>query len=369
MEKIMGSNRKIKILFILKNFSRSGGVEKVTLNLANQLLDQGHEVGLYIMDGTKIPTNILSQYKTFIGNKGGIKGVVKYFLHLSNYINCGQYNLVISAKEQANLLNSLVSLINRNFAPVYTRHCAFDVSEQDLSVNNIARLYAFYGKTRGKIVAVSDDLAKYMMTRIPKIKDKIISCPNPVVSDSLYLKASTNTNNFEINKPYMCAVGRLCEQKGFDLLLESYRFAMDENSNLPDLIIVGEGPDLNMLKEQCIYLGIQNNVHFTGYTTNPYFIMENSELFLLSSRHEGLPTVLIEALAIQKNIVAFDCPTGPHEILEGGKYGSLVAIGNTKGFAKSINYLLKNPMNIPADAVERYKYKSSSDAYLALAIN
>ena len=164
--------KKVKILFVLKNFSRSGGVEKITLNLANQFLHQGHEVGLYIMDGSDIPTEQLSDFVTFIGNKGGSKGIVKYFMHLSHYIKIGRYNLVISAKEQANLLTFLTSLVNKKFMPVYTRHSSFDVSEQELSASSIAKLYSLYGKGRGKVVAVSNDLAKYMKCMIPKIEQK-----------------------------------------------------------------------------------------------------------------------------------------------------------------------------------------------------
>jgi glycosyltransferase involved in cell wall biosynthesis len=97
--------------------------------------------------------------------------------------------------------------------------------------------------------------------------------------------------------------------------------------------------------------------------------MSNSELFLLSSRNEGLPTVLIEALALKKNIVAFDCPTGPDEVLQHGKYGTLVPVGDIEFFAKSINQLLNNPIEIPENAIEKYTFEKSSNAYLALVNN
>ena len=94
--------------------------------------------------------------------------------------------------------------------------------------------------------------------------------------------------------------------------------------------------------------------------------MANSEIFLLSSRHEGLPTVLIEALALQTNIVSFDCPTGPKEILQNGQFGALVSVGDVQGFANNINKLLKEPMDIPKSAIEQYTYEKSAEAYIAL---
>jgi glycosyltransferase involved in cell wall biosynthesis len=366
LNNIPNKAKPIKILFVLKNFSRSGGVEKITLNLAHQLKEQGYDVGIFIMNGVSVSTEKFNGFSTFIGDNGGVKGILKYTMHLACFIKNGQYSLVVSAKEQANLLTFLASIFNKNFTPIYTRHCAFDVSDQELSVKNITRLYSLYSKGRGKIVAVSTDLANYIKQKLPKAANKVYCCPNPVVNYTLFEKSVNNSDNFKHNKPYMCAVGRLCEQKGYDLLLTSYKIAMDENSDIPDLLIVGEGSDLDELTLQRKNLNLEEKVHFTGFTTNPYYIMTNSELFLLSSRHEGLPTVLIEALALQKNIVAFDCPTGPKEILQNGKYGTLVPVDDVHEFAKSINELLKNPIEIPESAIEQYTYEKSSNAYLAL---
>ena len=357
---------KVKVLFVLKDALRGCGVTKVTLNLATQLKEQGHNVGIYIMDGSNGQLEQFKPFATFIGNNGGVKGILKYSIHLAKFIKNEQYSLVVSAKEQANILTYCASLLNGLFTPIYTRHCAFDVSDQELSVKNITRLYNLYSKGRGKIVAVSNDLANYIKQQLPKAANKIYFCPNPVVNHTLFEKSVNNTDNFSHNKPYMCAVGRLCEQKGFDLLLTSYKLASDENPNLPDLLIVGEGPDLDILSEQRKSLNLEDKVHFTGFTTNPYYVMANSEIFLLSSRHEGLPTVLIEALALQKNIVSYDCPTGPREILQNGKYGALVKVGDVQGFATNINKLLNNPIEIPKSAIEKYTYEKSAEAYLAL---
>lgn len=357
---------KPNVLFVLKDFLRSGGVEKVTLNLANEFANQGNKVGIFIMDAGTIDAELFSKFDTYFGNSGGLSGIAKYTFKLSEFIKKGKYELVISAKEQANLLNYATKIFCKGYTPVYTRHCAFDVSDQDLSVSQIANLYKLYGKGRGSIVAISDDLTKYIQKQIPQIRSRVSFCPNPVVNEKLYKLASINTDNFVHPRPYLCAVGRLCEQKGFDLLLKIYRYALNENENLPDLVIVGEGEDLKQLEVLRAELNLKDKVFFHGYSSNPYYIINNSELYLLSSRHEGLPTVLIEALALKKAIVAFDCPTGPREILQDGKFGDLIPIGDLKQFAKSINQKLISPNYLNGDEVLKYTFKSSAKAYLAL---
>lgn len=366
MEHKLSENKKINVLFVLKNFSRSGGVEKITLNLIDELARQGYKVGVFIMDGKGVAADRFSTINHFIGCEGGILGIIKHTNKLSRFIKDGKYDLVISAKEQANLLNFIVKLINRKFTPVYTRHCAFNVSDQDLTVNQIKMLYNLYSFGRGKVVAVSNDLAKYIEEEIPRLSNKVYVCPNPVIHPKLHEMALTNTDHFIHNKPYICAVGRLCEQKGFDVLLNIYKMALADNPDIPDLIIVGEGSDLASLNKLKQKLNLDGKVYFSGYTENPYYIINNSLLFLLSSRHEGLPTVLIEALALKKSIVSFDCPTGPREILNDGEYGVLVPENDVSTFAFSINKLLTSPKVLTGFEAINYTSERSLASYLAL---
>jgi len=354
------------ILFVLKHFSKSGGVEKVSVNLAYQLKSEGHKVSFFIMDGRAVSDELKHDFLVYSGKSSGITSILKLFPALIKWIKKGEYTAVISAKEQANILTYLASLFCGSFTPIYTRHCAFDVSNQELSVKAIQYLYGFYGKGRGEIVAVSDDLAEYIKQKIPRISHKVHCCPNPVVNQALLDKAELNTESFEHTRPYFCAVGRLCEQKGYDLLLKSYAKALVIDINLPDLVIVGEGELEAELKQLTIALSITKKVYFIGFTTNPYYVLKNSEMFLLSSRHEGLPTVLIEALALKQKVVAFDCPTGPREILKNGKYGSLVPPQNIELFAKSMVMTFRSRVTVPDEATASYTSSKSAAAYLSL---
>ncbi|MEH6446278.1 MAG: glycosyltransferase [Oceanospirillaceae bacterium] len=354
------------ILFVLKHFSKSGGVEKVSLNLAYQFKKEGHKVSFFIMDGEGIPDQLLKDFSVFLGKSSGLKSILLLVPRLIKWIKEGQYTAVIAAKEQANLLTYIASICYRSFTPIYTRHCAFDVSDQELSVKNIKRLYGLYGKGKGKIVAVSEDLASYIKGNIPSISKQVYFCPNPVINQELINKATINTDGFNHSNQYFCAVGRLCEQKGYDLLLNSYAQALKTKENLPDLVIVGDGELEAELKLLADKLSIAEKVKFNGFTTNPYYIIKNSEMFLLSSRHEGLPTVLIEALALKKKVVAFDCPTGPREILKDGLYGSLVEDQNITLFARAIIDTFESDLTVPDKAIESYTYSKSTASYRSL---
>ncbi|CAH0529054.1 glycosyltransferase [Vibrio hippocampi] len=349
-----------KILFVHKDFVTSGGVERVTLNLANQFREDGHKVSFFISSSlTEQEVEIINDFD-YVTATGGFFAKVR---KLSSFIERGKFDVVVGAKEQANILIWACYLKNRRFTPVLARHCAFDVSDQKLSPRMLKLLYNVYAASGIKIVSVSKALQDYIRDNTFFNKSKVSYCPNPVVSDKIYHLAQNNTENFQFNEPYYCSVGRLCEQKGFDLLLHAYAQAKQQNPELPKLVIVGEGPDKESLEALSRSLGLEGNVFFAGFNRNPYFIMKHSEGFILSSRHEGLPTVLIEALALQSAIVSFDCPTGPKEILKQGELGYLVENGNVDALARSIVKAYKAPIKYAATAASEYGYKVAAEQY------
>jgi glycosyltransferase involved in cell wall biosynthesis len=139
-------------------------------------------------------------------------------------------------------------------------------------------------------------------------------------------------NNKEI--PVIIAVGKLKPQKDFETLIKA--FAKVRTKFKARLIILGEGPmlsDLNLLVEK---LNITDDVIFEGFVQNPFKYMRNADLFVLSSKYEGLPGVLVQALACGCPVVSTDCPSGPREILENGRYGPLVPVADENALATAI---------------------------------
>jgi glycosyltransferase involved in cell wall biosynthesis len=129
-------------------------------------------------------------------------------------------------------------------------------------------------------------------------------------------------------EPVFIAVGSLTEQKGFSTLLES--FFLVNKQIISRLIILGEGPLRQELEARALELGIHKKVDFHGFIENPFSLMASSDVFVLSSKWEGLPNVLIQAVSLGMRIVATDCTSGPQEILDNGKFGTLVEVGNIK---------------------------------------
>jgi glycosyltransferase involved in cell wall biosynthesis len=143
--------------------------------------------------------------------------------------------------------------------------------------------------------------------------------------------------------PYIVSVARLDEiQKDHRTLLRAYAqlVATQKGALNEALVIVGDGGFRAELEALAIELGVGERVHFTGYRNNPHAVVAGASALVLSSRYEGMPMVLLEALALGKPVISTDCPTGPREILDDGKFGLLVPIGNVDAMAQAMSRLL-----------------------------
>jgi glycosyltransferase involved in cell wall biosynthesis len=133
------------------------------------------------------------------------------------------------------------------------------------------------------------------------------------------------------------SVARLDEiQKDHRTLLRAYAKMIEDNGVKDDLVIVGNGAFKQELEALAVQLGIAPRVHFVGHQDNPHALIANARVHVLSSRYEGMPMVLLEALAHGRPIVATDCPTGPREILDDGRAGMLVPIGDVDAMADAL---------------------------------
>ncbi|HEY5879958.1 MAG TPA: glycosyltransferase [Nakamurella sp.] len=142
---------------------------------------------------------------------------------------------------------------------------------------------------------------------------------------------------------YLVGVGRLTEQKGFDLLIRAHAKVVDRGHH-HRLIIVGEGADRAALTELARRLGVSDTVGFTGFVPNPHWLIAGADLFVLSSRREGSGgLVLVEALSHGVPVVAADCVSGPRDILADGRFGALVPADDVEALADAIAAHLADP--------------------------
>jgi len=144
------------------------------------------------------------------------------------------------------------------------------------------------------------------------------------------------------HRPFALAAGRLDKQKGFDILINAFS-KCKSNADL-DLFILGEGQERLSLEKQIRELGLKNRVFLTGQVKNPYSYYAAAEFFVLSSRHEGFPNILIEALSCECPCISFACETGPSEIIIPNKNGLLVEAENEDELSKSIDLLHFDPL-------------------------
>jgi len=194
------------------------------------------------------------------------------------------------------------------------------------------------------VVAVSNGVAASVAERIGVQRGKITTIYNPVVSPELdVLRSQPPAHPWlaDNGPPVVLGCGRLIELKGFTVLIKAFARLVERRQCR--LIILGKGPQKKELDALVARLGLQGKVSLPGHTDNPYAFMSRTALFVLSSRTEGLPTALIEALACGCPCVSTDCPSGPAEILQDGKIGPLVPVGDHIALADAMARVLDNP--------------------------
>lgn len=217
------------------------------------------------------------------------------------------------------------------------------------------------------VVAVSHGVAEDLIHRMGVPPGRVHVIRNPVVTPHLRAQMREPADHAWLVRkemPVVLGVGRLVHAKGFDTLLRA--FAGVRRQRPARLIILGQGPLRADLLDQVRQLGLGDCTALPGFAGNPYAWMARADAFVLPSRWEGSPNVLVEAMACGAPVVATDCPSGPAEILEGGKYGRLVPVDDAERMTAAMLDALDNPID-PARVRERtdaYSAERNAQAYL-----
>ena len=212
--------------------------------------------------------------------------------------------------------------------------------------------------------AVADDMSQYTGLA----RKHICAVASPVVPHSLVSEAQPVPAHpwygGDSRPPVVLGVGELAARKDFATLIRA--FALVRAQRAARLIIVGKGRELDALKALSASLGVGQDVDFVGFRSDVYAYMAHAQLFVMTSRWEGLGFVLIEALACGTPVVATDCPSGPAEVLNGGEFGRLVPVGAVEALAKAMIETLEAPPDAASNrkAVERYGIDAATTEYL-----
>ncbi len=227
---------------------------------------------------------------------------------------------------------------------------------------NLARVFYPWAY---RVVAVSQGVANDLVDVIGIPREKIQVIYNPIITPEMCIKVqepwlSSGTSDKDL--PIVLSVGRLATEKGFDTLIKAFAAVVKETP--AKLVILGDGPQKESLTELARQLGVLDHVHLPGFVENPYPWMAHAQVFVLSSRWEGLPGVLIEAMYCGARIVSTDCPHGAREILSDGKYGKLVGVDDVQAMSSGILAAIKGDFSKPpTESWQRFKSETIINQY------
>ena len=224
----------------------------------------------------------------------------------------------------------------------------------------------FYPRADG-IVTVSQGVADDLLSHSKLSRQQIKVINNPIVTPDLVHQAHQKIDHpwFKPDAvPVILGAGRLSKQKAFDVLLKA--FAIIRQQRACRLMILGEGPLRAELEALAASLGITDDFALPGFVSNPYAYMQHAKVFALSSAFEGFGNVLVEAMAVGTPVVSTDCPSGPREILDAGRYGALVPVGDTEALAQAILGAMERPteQSLLTEAIERFELDTITSQYL-----
>jgi glycosyltransferase involved in cell wall biosynthesis len=361
-----GSNNPgIDVAFFLQDLA-GGGAEKIMASLANEFVGRGLRVDFVLVHATGVNLKLLSEKIRVVDLRA--KNTYVCLPALVRYLRQSRPRVFLSSLD----LTNLMALIARKISKVNTRL----VIRIEVLVS--AQKRSFFKKKLEKllltilypwaddVVAISKNVAEDIIDYARLLPTKIHVLFNPVVTPDLLNKAKEDSGHTWLKKgqpPVILGAGRLTEQKDFETLLQS--FAILRRKMEARLIILGEGEQRTVLETVVRHLDIEKDVDLHGYVENPYSFMRQSSVFVLSSKWEGSPAVVIAALACGCPVISTDCPGGVREILADGAYGDFVPVGNATAMAEAIEkVLVSGGKKIPPKWLDQFSIENIAEQAL-----
>lgn len=336
------SKKQLKIAVIGYKLAE-GGLERVFGNTTIMLHKYGAEVHTVVLEDA-IEYDFGGKLIVF----GKFSRFLKYF-KLRNYLKKEKFDFIIDFRHRINPKMEWVFLnfIYRNLKFIYTIHS----SRLDTYLTDNDFIVKQMFQKAHKIVVVSNFIKHKIETKFEAKSVEVI--PNSV-------SISSNSTTEKLPFEYVIAVGRLVQLKQFDKLIESYA-----NSNLTQknihLVILGTGEDQDKLEKKISDLKLETKVHLLGFKENVFDYISNAKFLVLSSKYEGFPMTILEALSLGTPVISFDCESGPNEMIINNHNGILVENQNFSELTHKINIfvedkiLYQNCKNISVSSVSKFQ--------------
>ncbi|WP_299573102.1 glycosyltransferase [uncultured Leptotrichia sp.] len=343
----------MKVL-VLHGHLSMGGEERVLLNVLKNLVELNYDVDLLItwdhrgnnLFENEIPKKVNYEFlfKNYDGKSKIIKEIFRlrakttYLKKVEKRIKEKKYDIVIDYS--SNLLKY------NNFdikVPVFAWiHFSLTFGEK-LSADKIEKYKKQY-KKYDKILAICDTMRDEFVEILGMDKTKVELVYNPINLERIKEKAENLNPDYEkyLKEDYFLQVSRLTQQKQPEHLVDIY-YKLKQRGIKEKLYFIGNGEKVELIKQKIKQYNLENDVILLGQIENPYPFFKNAKLFVHTAKYEGLPTVLLESLAFGTPVVAYDCPTGPKDILgENSEYGELIPLNDKDMFVEKVYELMNN---------------------------
>ena len=385
---------KKKVLFYNGSL-RMGGIERVLVEVLQNIDRSEMDIDLLIEDGIRslnvfekdIPKEISI---TYLKDEKLINLTNKFRERKKNIFCKLIYNLLMNYEAHVKKYNLKKMLIDKKYDVVIdfdmglSKHIDLIKANKKIAWVHASIKHWYEKKSRierlGKrlqkydnIVTICDEMKEETEKLYPSLKNKFLRIYNPMNFERILKLADEEIKNPLIQKEFIIAISRLTtHQKDFETLIKAFKLAKENGKISEKLFILGDGPDKEKIQNLIAKEKMEEEILLLGSIKNPYPWIKNSQLLVHSSQYEGLPTVLIEALILNKKVISSSCPTGPKEILCNGEIGDLYDVGNYRKLAELIEKNLKDTnidVNLIKDRIEKFSKEKVLKEYEKIILN
>jgi glycosyltransferase involved in cell wall biosynthesis len=332
----MSQNGKYKICLIGECLS-GGGAEKAMALLSGYFSEKGIEVHtVIVLDSVVYPfSGELLNLGRMKNKSNGIINKFSRFMALRKYLQQNHFDYIIDFRVRVSYMQEfMISRLLYNVPTIYTVHSAMTYLYFPEKKWQARSVY----DSAFAIVTVSDAVKRIISEKYELTNVDVIHNPVDIAEIAEHSEAYK-----PIETEYILAAGRMKDNvKQFDRLIETYAKSGLPAKNI-SLVLLGDGQRRSELEKLAADLGVKDLVVFKGFVENPFPYMKNALFFVLSSKKEGLPTVILESLACGTPVVSFDCVSGPSEMISDGQNGLLVENQNFDALRNAIDRMASDP--------------------------
>lgn len=340
-----------------------GGAQRVAINLASGLVERGCDVEIIVIreEGALVKS---VHPKVDIVSLGAERTALS-IPSLSWKMYNDDFDAIISFMGYVNVCAMISQFISfSDHVSILTEHTSVSAHSGAQGGRGyvVQYLSEILYPVADAVVGVSEGVKNDLRKEVNLQDSQVCKVYNPVVTNELHRLANVSVDHpwFGNSEPVILGVGRLIRDKNFELLIRAFQQLNERRE--ARLIILGEGPERSNLEQEVRHQGISDRVDMPGFKRNPYCYMSASDVVVLSSSREGFGNVLVEAMACGTPVVSTDCPSGPSEILEGGKWGPLVPVGDVDKLSDAIQSTLEDP---PSSMELKMRSKNFTDEKIA----